>query len=126
MTDTTIYNPMLDDDDEEQPIAVNPMLDDDETPTAPVRPTLPRTPLLRPTPTSREPKFGEKGFGKGKPHPHKGSPRSFVTPVDAPYLAFLNEVQVADATTLSLVNTLRPPTCRSEDRPRPSVPRPAG
>ncbi|CAN02361.1 hypothetical protein BC477_02510 [Clavibacter michiganensis subsp. michiganensis] len=74
MTTTTFYNPILEDDDYDE--------------TAPV---------------IREPKFGEKGFGKGKPHPHKGTPRAKVNTTDAQILAFLNEIQVADTATISMI-----------------------
>lgn len=77
----------------------NPMLDDDEEGV---------TPIPQGAPKAREPKFGEKGFGLGKPKPHKGSPRSHVTANDAPLLAFLNEVQVADAATCALVLRTKP------------------
>lgn len=106
MVTPIIHNPMLEDDDE-LIVARNPMLDDDESTTAEVRPALPRTLPHRPAAEQREPKFGEKGFGKGKAKPQRGTPRAHVTAIDAPYLAFLNEVQVADAVTLSTIGTTK-------------------
>ncbi|GAA1494736.1 hypothetical protein [Curtobacterium herbarum] len=90
MTDSPIFNPMLDEDDDEQVVAGP-------------RVVLPRSDANRPTPVHREPRFGEKGFGKGKPHPHRGTPRARVTENDAPLLAYLNEVQVATTVAASTV-----------------------
>jgi hypothetical protein len=120
MTIPTMHNPMLED-DEELTAGHNPMLEDDEATRVPVPHIFPAARAVGGRSLQHEPKFGEPGFGAGKPKPHRGSPRAKVTEVDAPYLAFLNEVQVADATTLSTIGRTRETRVSSGGRlPSPS------
>ena len=93
MTDNRFSNPLLDDDDDEATtvLAGSPVIHNRSS-----------------TPLVSKPKFGEKGFGKGKPKNQKGTPRARATTQDAPILAHLGAFQIADAATLSLVTRTKP------------------
>ena len=90
---------------------INPFLDEDEEVAAPPQatavpsfrinrapaPVQPITPVeVKPEPaatkqTSDGPSWGQKGFRKGVPNPHKGTPRSRVTEASASILAFVGK-----------------------------------
>lgn len=84
--------------------------DEDEAPQPQVALKLPvkrpvEAPVAKPVETTpaRAPKFGEKGFGKGVPKPHKGSPRARATENTAILLGFLGKMGVATVEACSLL-----------------------
>lgn len=86
---------------------INPFLeDDDEATHTPVRafPILQR----RSAEESHAPRWGEKGYRKGVPNPHKGTPRARVTETTAPLLAFLSKFPASTAEAVSMVSVAQP------------------
>lgn len=111
MLPNNFHNPLLDDDDDE--LTATPALPRTLTPGAPE--TTKSTPLV---PATRAPKFGEKGFGKGVKKPQPGTPRSRATINDALLLAFLNEFQLVDTETTTMVSrTTGSPLSAANQRP---------
>lgn len=117
MTDNNFHNPLLDDDDDELttplPVKKLNLPSRPNSPIAPSRPTVkaPVTPVenaveekvTHTLTTTREPQFGEKGYRKGIPNPHKGTPRSRITQNDLPYLLFAGMFPGADVEAMSLL-----------------------
>lgn len=111
MLPNSFHNPLLDDDDDE--LAVIP---------SPSHNLAPRTSESGESvvlvPEARAPRFGEKGFGKGRKKQQPGTPRSRATINDAPLLAFLNEFQLVDTETATMVTrTAGSPVSAANERP---------
>ena len=112
MTDYSITNPMLEDDDDETqqtPAAGRSVLTLPRRPvgTTPTVHSIPTKPV-GPNSPSREPRFGEVGYRKGVPNTRRGTPRARVTEGNALYLAFGAVFPGADSEAYSVLSFTRP------------------
>lgn len=106
-------NPFLDDDDEFEASAAPaaaPVFRIQRPATAPATEPV-AAPVQEQKPVTvkaAKPEWGHKGFRKGVPNPHKGSPRARVTEATAPLLALVGKFPGATAEAASLVSVTQP------------------
>lgn len=106
---------------------INPFLDEDEEVAAPPQattvpsfiinrapaPAQPVAPVeVKPEPAATKqktqaPSWGQKGFRKGVPNPHKGTPRTRVTEATVPILAFVGKLPGCTAEAPALISVTK-------------------
>lgn len=105
---TDLINPMLDDDEEDYPaVHAQPARPAFRIERPVAEPTAPVT-LQRTKEEPAAPVFGQRGFRKGMPNPHKGSPRARVTEATAPILAQVAKFPASTAEAASMVSLTQP------------------